>query len=126
MTNATSGPRPSRVRSPSASRPSRKRTNAILCVGVAANVARDFPPEMQLREVTLAGNHVILEPLRLAHANELWPDAVEPGLFQHLAPGLESSKVVMLVWTARRLEEKATGIAIPLLQRDAVTKRAFG
>jgi len=89
-------------------------------------VAADFPPEMQLREVTLAGSHVILEPLKLAHANELWPDAVEPGLFQHLAPGMESSKADLAAWIGRRLEEKAAGTAMPFLQRDAVTKRAFG
>jgi RimJ/RimL family protein N-acetyltransferase len=89
-------------------------------------MAGDFPPEMQLREVTLAGGHVILEPLKLAHVNELWPDAVEPGLFQHLAPGMESSKADLAAWIGRRLEEKAAGVAMPYLQRDATTKKAFG
>ncbi len=89
-------------------------------------MARDFPPEMELREVTLSGRHVILEPLRASHANELWPDAVEPGLFQHLAPGMESSKADLAAWIGRRLEEQASGTALPFLQRDATTKRAFG
>lgn len=82
--------------------------------------------EMELREVTLSGNHVALEPLRMEHANELWPDAVEPGLFQHLAPGLESSKGDLRAWIQRRLEEQAAGTALPFLQRDSVTRKAFG
>ncbi|MCA1819830.1 MAG: GNAT family N-acetyltransferase [Thermoplasmatota archaeon] len=88
-----------------------------------------LPPwftEMELREVTLGGNHVILEPLRVEHANELWPDAVEPGLFQHLAPGLESSKADLRAWIQRRLDEQAAGSALPFLQRDSVTGKAFG
>ncbi len=89
-------------------------------------MASDFPAEMQLREVTLVGSHVILEPLRLTHVNELWPDAVEPGLFQHLAPGMESSKADLAAWIGRRLEERAQGTALPFLQRDARTKKAFG
>ncbi|MES2153523.1 MAG: GNAT family protein [bacterium] len=89
-------------------------------------MAGDFPPEMELREVTLAGTYVMLEPLRLAHANELWPDAVEPGLFQHLAPGMESSKADLAAWIGRRLEEQAAGTALPFLQRDAATRKAFG
>lgn len=88
-----------------------------------------LPPwfkEMELTEVTLSGNHVRLEPLRLAHADLLWPDAVEPGLFQHLAPGLESSKADLRAWIQRRLDEQAAGSALPFLQRDSVTNKAFG
>ena len=86
----------------------------------------DWFKEMELREVTLSGNHVTLEPLRLAHANELWPDAVEPGLFQHLAPGVESSIADLRAWIQRRLDEQAAGTALPFLQRDSVTRKAFG
>lgn len=89
-------------------------------------MASDFPPEMELREVTLSGSHVFLEPLRMVHANELWPDAVEPGLFQHLAPGMEASKADLSAWIGRRLAERDAGSALPFLQRDAATKKAFG
>jgi RimJ/RimL family protein N-acetyltransferase len=82
--------------------------------------------EMELREVTLGGNHVTLEPLRVEHAKDLWPDAVEPGLFQHLAPGAESSIADLKAWIQRRLDEQAAGSALPFLQRDSVTRKAFG
>lgn len=89
-------------------------------------MAGAFPPEMDLREVTLGGQFVILEPLRMAHVNELWPDAVEPGLFEHLAPGMESSRADLSAWIGRRLEEATQGTALPFVQRDANTKKAFG
>jgi len=82
--------------------------------------------EMELREVTLSGNHVILEPLRMEHAMQLWPDSVEPGLFQHLSPGMESSLADLRAWIARRLDEQAAGSALPFVQRDSVTRKAFG
>lgn len=93
---------------------------------VAAAVAGSFPPEMELKEVTLSGQWVILEPLRMAHVNELWPDAVEPGMFEHLAPGMESSRADLAGWVGRRLEEARRGTALPFLQRDATTRKAFG
>lgn len=81
---------------------------------------------MQLKEVCLHGRHVHLEPLRPEHANELWPDAVEPGLFQHMEPGLESTKRDLQAWIAARLVEQSHGAALPFLQRDAGTRKAFG
>jgi len=82
--------------------------------------------EMELKEVTLSGNNVSLEPLRPAHAHELWPDAVEPGLFQHIAPGLEDSKADLSAWIQRRLDEQTSGSALPFLLRDSVTGKAIG
>ena len=81
---------------------------------------------MRIEEVTLAGNFVILEPLRSAHADELYPDAMEPELFRYIAPGAEQSKQGVRDWIVARLEEQVHGTALPFLQRDPVSKRAFG
>lgn len=83
-------------------------------------------PEMELRDVVLRGRFLTLEPLKVAHVAELYPDAMEPGIFQHLAPGAEASRADLQAWIGRRLEEKQSGTAIPFLQRDAVTRKAFG
>ncbi len=39
---------------------------------------------------------------------------------------MESSRGDLSAWIGRRLEEAAQGTALPFLQRDAATKRAFG
>lgn len=83
-------------------------------------------PSMPVREVTLKGNHVTLEPLRLQHADELYPDALEPGLFQHLAPGMEQNKRSLVAWIQQRLEDQRQGTALPFLQRDSATRKAVG
>jgi RimJ/RimL family protein N-acetyltransferase len=81
---------------------------------------------MPAGEVTLRGNWVVLEPLRLAHLRELFPDALEPGLFQYIAPGAEGGIKQLRGWVERRLEEAAKGSGLPFLQRDSVTRKAFG
>lgn len=81
---------------------------------------------MRVEEVTLHGNWVTLEPLRPSHADELFPDAMEPELFRFIAPGAEQSKAALRSWILARIEEQAHGTALPFLQRDAVTKKAFG
>ena len=81
---------------------------------------------MPVGEVTLRGNWVTLEPLRLEHVRELFPDALEPGLFQYLAPGAEGGLRQLRQWVDRRLEEQEKGSGLPFLQRDAVTRKAFG
>lgn len=81
---------------------------------------------MDLKEATLAGRFVLLEPLRLEHARELFPDALEPGLFQHLAPGAEASLADLEAWIRRRLDDQKHGTALPFLQRDAKTRKAIG
>lgn len=81
---------------------------------------------MRVGEVRLPGNWVNLEPLRAAHVDELFPDAMEPELFRYIAPGAEQSKASLRTWILARLEEQVHGLSLPFLQRDAVTKKAFG
>lgn len=84
---------------------------------------------MDLRPVTLRGRHVVLEPLRPEHAEELWPAASERGLWRYMgADGMGVASVADLrTWISRRLAGAPSGLpALPFLQRDARTGQAFG
>jgi N-acetyltransferase len=81
---------------------------------------------VDVRPVTLRGHHVVLEPLRLDHVDELWPAAAERDVWRYLGfdvatlPDLRS-------WVARRLQPHTPGTGnLPFLQRDAGTGQAFG
>ncbi|MHB8634590.1 MAG: GNAT family N-acetyltransferase [Thermoplasmatota archaeon] len=83
-------------------------------------------PLMRVCEVTVAGNWVTLEPLRPSHADELFQDAMEPELFRYLSPGAEQSKQALRDWIVRRVDEQSHGASLPFLQRDSVSRKAFG
>jgi RimJ/RimL family protein N-acetyltransferase len=80
---------------------------------------------VQVEPVTLRGSAVILEPLRLAHAAELWPAADERDLWRYMLFDVES-QADLERWIAARLEPAAQGKALPFLLRDAATGQAFG
>jgi N-acetyltransferase len=67
--------------------------------------------------VVLEGQYVRLEPLRLEHAEEMWPVAQEEGLFDHLSPGAGASLVNLRGWIFRRLAEESVDKAQPFLTR---------
>jgi RimJ/RimL family protein N-acetyltransferase len=76
--------------------------------------------------VTLRGRHVVLEPLRPEHAEELWPAASERDLWRYM--GVDVASVDDLrSWIAKRQHAMVPGLhALPFLQRDARTGQAFG
>lgn len=79
----------------------------------------------QLEPVTLRGQHVLLEPLRLEHAAELWPAAAERELWKYMV--FDVAKPADLgAWIASRLEPFAQGTALPFVLRDADTAAAVG
>jgi RimJ/RimL family protein N-acetyltransferase len=78
---------------------------------------------MDLRPVTLTGTHVVLEPLRLEHAQELWSAANEPELWKYMLYRIESVDDLR-AWIRDRVADPKT--ALPFLQRDAKTGQAFG
>ncbi|HWG92204.1 MAG TPA: GNAT family protein [Candidatus Thermoplasmatota archaeon] len=78
-----------------------------------------------LPPVTLKGEHVCLEPLRLEHAEELWPAASERSLWAYMTFDVASVEDLR-TWIGLRLRDRDAGTAIPLLQRDARTGQAFG
>ena len=93
-----------------------------------APVSPFIPPKtsMKVREVNLRGPHILLVPLRADHVRYLFPDALEPGLFQHLEPGTEGGLKPLREWIARRVEEANQGTALPFLQVDPARRKAFG
>ena len=84
---------------------------------------------MRVEPVTLRGRHIVLEPLRLEHADELWPAADERGLWDYMgADGMGvASKADLRAWIGKRIAGAPSGLpALPFLQRDARTGQAFG
>jgi RimJ/RimL family protein N-acetyltransferase len=79
--------------------------------------------------VTLRGHHVVLEPLSPSHAEELWPQASEAGIWPHMgADGMGvDSPAALRTWIGRRQAGEPSRLpALPFLQRDARTGQAFG
>lgn len=85
--------------------------------------------DVDLRPVTLRGQHVVLEPLRPEHADELWPAADEPALWAYMgADGMGVASLDDLrAWIGNRIAGAPSRMpALPFLQRDARTGQAFG
>ncbi|MFO1535765.1 MAG: GNAT family N-acetyltransferase [Thermoplasmatota archaeon] len=80
---------------------------------------------MQATPATLRGRHVVLEPLRLEHAADLWPAADERDLWRYMMADV-ATVADLERWVAARLEPAAQGKALPFLLRDARTAQAFG
>lgn len=78
-----------------------------------------------LPEVTLRGRHVVLEPLRPLHDEQLWTAARERDLWRYMAFDV-SSPADLAAWIARRIAAQRSGTALAFLQRDATTGQAFG
>lgn len=75
--------------------------------------------------VTLQGKRVVLEPLEVAHARELWPSASEREIWAFMSARVESEED-LAEWIAARVAEREAGTALPFLLRDAATRAAFG
>lgn len=80
---------------------------------------------MRIEPVTLRGRHVVLEPLRPEHAEELWLAANDPSVWRYM-PKPVHSLAELRAW----IDDRRTGAgglpAVPFLQRDARTGQAFG
>lgn len=88
--------------------------------------AGSFGTRVDLSPVTLRGRHVLLEPLRIEHAEELWPAAAETDIWTYM-PEKVRSVGDLRAWIAKRREPQTPGThSLPFLQRDAVTGLAFG
>lgn len=75
--------------------------------------------------MTLAGKHVVLEPLQREHTKELWPAASERDLWAYMAMDVASAADLER-WVTERVQARELGRALPFLQRDARTRAAFG
>ncbi len=84
---------------------------------------------MDLRPATLRGRHVVLEPLRPEHAEDLWPAASERSLWAYMgADGMGvASRDDLRTWIGHRIAGAPSRLpALPFLLRDAATGQAFG
>jgi len=80
---------------------------------------------MDVREVTLRGRHVVLEPLRVEHVRELWEAASEPEVWTYMGYVVDAPRDLER-WVRDRLAAVAAGTALAFVQRDAATGTAFG
>jgi RimJ/RimL family protein N-acetyltransferase len=80
---------------------------------------------VDVREVTLRGRHVVLEPLRPEHVDQLWPAGGEPEIWRYTNVVIRS-KEELAGWIADRRAGIPKLEALPFLQRDANTGQAFG
>lgn len=80
---------------------------------------------MRIEPVTLRGRHVVLEPLRPEHAEELWPAANDPSVWRYMPKPVQSLQDLR-AWIDDRRAGAGGLPALPFLQRDARTGQAFG
>lgn len=80
---------------------------------------------MRIEPVTLRGRHVVLEPLRPQHAEELWPAANDPTVWRYMPKPVDSLQGLR-AWIDDRCAGAGGLPALPFLQRDARTGQAFG
>jgi len=73
----------------------------------------------------LTGRWVRLEPLRAAHARDLWDAAKEHDIWTYMMFDVRTTDDLRS-WIEKRLEAQRAGTALPFLQRDAKTGLAFG
>lgn len=78
-----------------------------------------------LEETVLRGRQVRLEPLRVAHAEELWPAASEPDIWRFMGYDVRTADDLR-AWIQDRVAAQVAGTALPFVQRDARTGVAFG
>ena len=75
---------------------------------------------------TLRGEHVLLEPLDLAHADELFTATAEPEVWAHLAHPLPTDPAAMREIVAGALAARHRGERVPWVQRCARTGAVVG
>lgn len=81
------------------------------------------PPRIE--PVTLRGKLVALEPLALAHVDELWP-AAEPAQLWEVTSSRVTTKDELARYVREALDAAATGRALPFVTRLVSSGRAVG
>lgn len=83
-------------------------------------------PAFEPRPVTLRGRHVVLEPLRMEHAAELYEAVKEPGIWTWLSQDGPSSVAEMSAYVRDALDLQIRGEHMPWLTRRASDGAAIG
>jgi RimJ/RimL family protein N-acetyltransferase/nitroimidazol reductase NimA-like FMN-containing flavoprotein (pyridoxamine 5'-phosphate oxidase superfamily) len=72
------------------------------------------------------GHHVILEPLDMAHVDELFAATRDPEVWTHLSVHQPADRDALAEVVAEALHAHHTGERVPWVQRDAVTGEVIG
>jgi RimJ/RimL family protein N-acetyltransferase len=80
---------------------------------------------IEVRPVTLEGTLVRLEPLELAHVDELWPVAAEPELWRFTMNRV-ATRADLERYVRTALDEHERGTALPFITRLRATGAAIG
>lgn len=80
---------------------------------------------VRIEPVTLRGRHVVLEPLQVGHAEELWPAANDDAVWRYMPKPVHTVDELR-DWIRDRRAGAGGLPALPFLQRDARTGQAFG
>ncbi|BCB82382.1 hypothetical protein GCM10022251_48000 [Phytohabitans flavus] len=72
------------------------------------------------------GAHVILEPLDMAHVDELFAATRDPEVWQYLTSGQPADRDAMAEFVADALRSHHDGGRVPWVQRDAATGTVIG
>jgi RimJ/RimL family protein N-acetyltransferase len=88
---------------------------------------RRIIPMMKIESVTLTGQRVRLEPLRLEHAPALCEALREaPNLWQYIYVQQPRSVEQMEQWVAQALQDQAQGTSLPFVIRDLASGQIVG
>ncbi|PWU55375.1 GNAT family N-acetyltransferase [Micromonospora sp. S4605] len=96
--------------------------------GVTAPVPAYLRPDRSpwLEPAVLRGEHVVLEPLRLAHADELHTATADPEVWRHLGTAMPADPAGTAEVVAAALAAHHRGERVPWVQRCAVTGAVVG
>ncbi|MFI7487531.1 bifunctional pyridoxamine 5'-phosphate oxidase family protein/GNAT family N-acetyltransferase [Micromonospora echinaurantiaca] len=96
--------------------------------GVTAPVPAYLRPDRSpwLEPAVLRGEHVVLEPLRLAHADELHTATADPEVWRHLGTAMPADPAGTAEVVAAALAAHHLGERVPWVQRCAVTGAVVG
>ena len=83
-------------------------------------------PAFDPRPVTLAGEHVRLEPLRREHAAELFPAAHDDDIWRLMLVPMPNDVAALERWIAAALEEQILGNQVAFLTRGTSDGTAIG
>ncbi|GIV84096.1 MAG: N-acetyltransferase [Candidatus Roseilinea sp.] len=81
---------------------------------------------MEVQPVTLSGRWVRLEPLRVEHAEALWPQAAEPEIWRYMPYGEVNSPAKLRALIEALLERQARGTDLCFAVFDRATDAAAG
>ncbi|MBB6144224.1 RimJ/RimL family protein N-acetyltransferase [Silvibacterium bohemicum] len=80
---------------------------------------------MAVTPITLEGQHVVLEPMRMEHLDELAAVGLEPSIWKWMPMRVES-RADLQRWMEQALKQAAQGWALPFVTRAVADKRVVG